>query len=125
MITSWNEWHEDTEIEPTILTQPTNTDSSPTSKQYTLGYTFKGYGQDFLNLTRDLLGNPLTSGRHPGLDQEHRLFNAYPNPVSHEIYLDFGHTMNTIVWVRLYALNGQMIRQMQQTEISAGTYMIP
>jgi glycoprotein endo-alpha-1,2-mannosidase len=34
-ITTFNEWHEDTEIEPSVVTEPTNTDTSPAGSQYT------------------------------------------------------------------------------------------
>ena len=34
-ITSFNEWHEDTEIEPSVVTGPTTTDTSATGSQYT------------------------------------------------------------------------------------------
>jgi glycoprotein endo-alpha-1,2-mannosidase len=52
MITSWNEWHEDTEIEPTTSAPPTNEDDSGT-QLYTQGLYYEGYGMRYLNILRD------------------------------------------------------------------------
>jgi len=53
MITSWNEWHEDTQIEPTISAPPTNIDDSNTTQNYTQGLYYNGYGMLYLNILRD------------------------------------------------------------------------
>jgi hypothetical protein len=52
-ITSFNEWHEDTEIEPAILTGPTTTDSSPSGSQFTQGLVYQGYGTTYLDILRN------------------------------------------------------------------------
>ncbi len=43
MVTSWDDWNEDTGIEP-IGGTPTRTDDSPTGNAYTQGYTYGGEG---------------------------------------------------------------------------------
>ncbi len=53
MVTSWNEWHEDTEIEPTISAPPTNIDDSNTTQNYTQGLYYNGYGMLYLDILRD------------------------------------------------------------------------
>jgi len=53
MVTSWNEWHEDTEIEPTISAPPINIDDSNTTQNYTQGLYYNGYGMLYLNILRD------------------------------------------------------------------------
>ncbi len=53
IVTSWNEWHEDTEIEPTISASPTNIDDSNTTQNYTQGLYYNGYGMLYLNILRD------------------------------------------------------------------------
>jgi hypothetical protein len=53
MVTSWNEWHEDTQIEPTISAPPTNIDDSNTTQNYTQGLYYNGYGMLYLNILRD------------------------------------------------------------------------
>jgi glycoprotein endo-alpha-1,2-mannosidase len=46
-VTSWNEWHEDTQIEPTA---PVAASSGPS--QYTQGYTYHSYGFKLLDILR-------------------------------------------------------------------------
>ncbi len=52
-ITSFNEWHEDTQIEPTGGTAPaTSTDTSASGSQYTQGFEYDDYGTAHLELIR-------------------------------------------------------------------------
>ena len=51
-ITSFNEWHEDTQIEPSAVTAPTTIDTSPTGLQYTQGLVYEGYGTTYLDILR-------------------------------------------------------------------------
>lgn len=51
MINSFNEWHEDTQIEPTIVAPRTSVDDSG-SQDYTEGYFYEGYGDLYLNILR-------------------------------------------------------------------------
>jgi hypothetical protein len=51
MINSFNEWHEDTQIEPTIIAAPTNIDDS-NHQTFTQGYYYQGYGNLYLNILR-------------------------------------------------------------------------
>jgi glycoprotein endo-alpha-1,2-mannosidase len=54
MVTSWNEWNEDTGIEP-IPGTPTHTDDSPSGSDYTEGYTYGGEGSSAIDtLGRDV-----------------------------------------------------------------------
>lgn len=46
-VTAWNEWNEDTGIQP-IPGVPTNRDDSPTGDEYTQGYTYGGEGDSEL-----------------------------------------------------------------------------
>jgi hypothetical protein len=52
MINSFNEWHEDTQIEPTIVAPRTNADDSGTQR-FTEGHYYEGYGDLYLNILRD------------------------------------------------------------------------
>ena len=42
LITSWNEWHEDTQIEPVIVAAPTSKDKSSSGTDYTAGLEYEG-----------------------------------------------------------------------------------
>jgi hypothetical protein len=51
MINSFNEWHEDTQIEPTVVAPRTNMDDSA-NQQFTEGYFYEGYGDLYLDILR-------------------------------------------------------------------------
>ena len=51
-ITTFNEWHGDTELEPIVITVSTTTDTSPTGSQYTQGLVYQGYGTTYLDILR-------------------------------------------------------------------------
>jgi len=60
-ITSFNEWHEDTEIEPATVAPPTAQDNSPDGSTYTRGFSYEGYGIKYLELIRQLMHSGLIS----------------------------------------------------------------
>lgn len=53
LVTSWNEWHEDTQIEPVAAAPPTSTDDSPSGTAYTEGLDYEGYELRYLDLLRE------------------------------------------------------------------------
>lgn len=53
LVTSWNEWHEDTQIEPVAAAPPTPTDDSPSGTAYTEGLDYEGYELRYLDLLRE------------------------------------------------------------------------
>ena len=59
-ITTFNEWHEDTQIEPSVVTGPTTSDTSPTGTLYTQGLVYQGYGTTYL----DILRNEISAAQH-------------------------------------------------------------
>ncbi len=52
-IVSFNEWHEDTQIEPTMETRATRKDNSPTGTDFTRNLVYQGYGMRYLEIIRD------------------------------------------------------------------------
>jgi glycoprotein endo-alpha-1,2-mannosidase len=68
LVTSWNEWNEDTAVQP-VGGVPTDRDDSPTGTQYTQGYTYGGEGSTDLRVIRDAAdvawGRVVDAGDHP------------------------------------------------------------
>ncbi len=54
-ICSWNEWWEDSEIEPSVVSPPTNKDGT-TDFTYSKGYMYEGYGATLLKMVLDRAG---------------------------------------------------------------------
>ncbi len=52
MITSWNEWHEDTQIEPAALSSASSKDDSESTIDYTSGLEYEGYGTKYLDILK-------------------------------------------------------------------------
>jgi hypothetical protein len=50
MVSTFNEWHEDTQIEPTIVAAPTAMDNA--SGTLAQGYSYSGYGNLYLDELR-------------------------------------------------------------------------
>jgi len=64
LITSFNEWYEDTQIEPTRGDAgETAKDDSPSGTHYTEGDTYRDYGSLYLDILREELGEAATSGK--------------------------------------------------------------
>jgi len=53
MITSWNEWNEDTAIEPLTPAPSTTHDYSGSGTRLTEGYSYSGFGETYLRIIRD------------------------------------------------------------------------
>lgn len=56
LITSWNEWSEDTAIEPMAETEFTSKDQSASGAALTQGYRYSGFGEQYLTAIRETLG---------------------------------------------------------------------
>jgi len=56
LITSWNEWNEDTAIEPLSPAASTRLDDSLTGDAYTQGFAYSGYGMLYLEILRAVTG---------------------------------------------------------------------
>ena len=51
LVTSWNEWHEDTQIEPVVEAAPTSLDGRDGA--YSEGLEYEGYGERYLDILRE------------------------------------------------------------------------
>jgi len=55
LITSWNEWNEDTAIEPLMAAPATNLDRSKTGSRYSAGYAYEGHDERYLQRLQQTL----------------------------------------------------------------------
>jgi len=55
LITSWNEWHEDTQIEPVGEAVATKKDASATGDVFSEGLEYEGYGERYLQILREMV----------------------------------------------------------------------
>jgi glycoprotein endo-alpha-1,2-mannosidase len=53
MVTSWNEWNEDSAIEPLAVAEPTSADTAGDGISRTQGYRYEGFGTRYLEILRD------------------------------------------------------------------------
>ncbi len=67
LVTSWNEWHEDTQIEPVKYASPTSIDDSASGSDYTGGLAYEGYGMRYLDILREET-HPKSTGIAPWLE---------------------------------------------------------
>ena len=58
LINSFNEWHEDTQIEASSTSGFTNTDDSASGSDYTQARYYEGYGTKYLDILRTTTGGP-------------------------------------------------------------------
>ena len=54
LITSWNEWNEDTAIEP-VATSPPTADDVSGRRLFTQGYAYEGFGTTYVDIVSDRL----------------------------------------------------------------------
>lgn len=52
LVNSFNEWHEDTQVEASVIAPASSVDDSPSGTDFTQGVTYEGYGTKYLDLLR-------------------------------------------------------------------------
>jgi hypothetical protein len=115
MITSWNEWHEDTQVEPTVVTQATRQDISAGGDYHTWNFEYEGYGFQNLELIRTLLASELpetdfTISTGSPIERTGR-WEIYPNPTHGAIRIEA--EQSGMYLIELYAINGQLLYNKQ------------
>ncbi|HMK66410.1 MAG TPA: glycoside hydrolase family 99-like domain-containing protein [Thermodesulfobacteriota bacterium] len=53
LITSFNEWNEGTQVEPTVESPATSSDRSDSHREYSQGYAYQGYGKKYLSIIQN------------------------------------------------------------------------
>ncbi len=125
-ITSWNEWYEDTQIEPTMVAPPTNTDDSQTGNLYTGGHTYEGYDTKFLEVVQRLLGGGLTAVEETAdlLPTEFKLLQNYPNPFNPSTTISYQLPKSSKVNLSVYNVIGQLVETLVSERQDAGFYSV-
>lgn len=126
MITSWNEWHEDTQVEPTVVTPPTSQDVSAGGDYYTWNYTYEGYGFQNLEVIRKWLAGELpepdyTNGARSSISRTGEL-EIYPNPAHSALSLMYTVSEPGIFSVEVYDIMGQRVLSLLREYRDPGTY---
>lgn len=108
-VTSFNEWHEDTQIEPTNISEATNTDIN--GGIYTNGYYYKGYGTDRLEIIAKKFNKTITSleRNHQAGPVYYSLEQNYPNPFNPTTNIEYFLEQGSEVEIKIFDILGNHI----------------
>ncbi len=121
-ITSFNEWHEDTQIEPTINTATTQTDDSE-NNDYTQNFSYTGYGLDYLEIIRDKYTDNNTSVMDSEqIPSSFKLLQNYPNPFNPSTQISYKLLTSGHVKLLVYDIQGREIQQLVDEFQNPGIY---
>lgn len=123
-VTSFNEWHEDTQIEPTVISDETNTDTN--NGVYTNGYSYKGYGTDRLETIARKFDKKITSleRNSVGIPDNYLLKQNYPNPFNPSTTIRFDLPKTSFVEIKIYNSLGRELTQLISREMVAGNHRV-
>lgn len=123
-INSFNEWHEGSQIEPAIVAAPTNTDISSSGQDYTLGFTYEGYGTKYLDIVRILLSDipSETQEQTKSLPHSFLLHQNYPNPFNASTKIEFSLPCAEYVTLEIFNLKGEKIATLVSVSLAAGLH---
>lgn len=123
-ITSFNEWHEDTQIEPTVVTEETNIDIS--NGLYANGYFYKGYGTDRLEVIAKKFNKTIT-GIEPNtrsIPNQYSLEQNYPNPFNPETAINYQLSTSSYVTLKVYDILGNEVATLVDEYQQPGKYKL-
>ncbi|MEX0599031.1 MAG: T9SS type A sorting domain-containing protein, partial [Rhodothermales bacterium] len=125
-ITSWNEWLEDSQIEPTTIAPATASDVSQTRSLYTAGYAYEGYGTSNLDVVRTLLSPGVSYvGISPdGSPDGFELAPAFPNPFSGATVISYRLSGSAPVRLSVYDVLGRRIHDLVDDVRSEGRHEV-
>ena len=125
MVIGWNHWFNDRQIEPATVTAPTSLDVSDSGSDYTLGFTYEGYGMRYLEIIRDLLAPELAVGFEAPPNEapsRYALHQNYPNPFGRTTTIEFDLPRRTMVDLIVFDVLGRRVRAVVSQTLAAGRH---
>lgn len=125
-ITSFNEWQEETQIEPSNDATSTKIDASFSGRDYTQGFSYEGYGTKYLDIVRNLLSDlsPLAVVEEKVLPHSLVLNQNYPNPFITSTKIEFYLPVSEFVTLEIFNLQGEKVSTLISVNLSAGTHQV-
>jgi hypothetical protein len=125
LINGWNRWNQDTQIEPTIVTESTTTDVSPEGDQHTGGYSYEGYGLKALRVVRDQLAPDLAVAVEKEFPTHKRMdISVHPNPFTSASRVTVTLSRAASVSITVYDVLGRKSWAMKTTRLTPGPHEI-
>jgi len=122
MVTSWNEWHEDTQIEPVSLAPVTSQDNSLSGHDYTRGLSYEGYSTLYLDILREVTTS--VQQNSVPLPKAFILFQNFPNPFNPVTTIFYDLPKSSDVTLSIYDITGRLVQTLVNQHQNAGTYQI-
>jgi len=119
-ITSFNEWHEDTQIEPTVVAPATRLDISD-DQRYTKGYAYVGYGTAYLEIIKKYFGpDAARVSTRPRTAAREFVLSSFPNPFNDSTEISFVLPRASKISVLVYDLFGRRVKRIDLGTRNAG-----
>jgi hypothetical protein len=107
-----------------VSAQPLNSGDSVFNIQFEMAEGASRFELDSVKLTKVKLNNGLVKARLETLPHELTLLQNYPNPFNPETWIPYRLNQNSDVKIRIYNVNGRLVRTLYMGKQSPGNYVI-